>query len=157
MGAKELKPGMKAPAFKGISTDGEEVSLADFRGKTVVLYFYPKDNTPGCTREALSFRDARERLGKRGAVVIGVSKDSQKSHAGFRDKYKLNFPLISDPEGKIISAYGAWKKKTMFGRQTMGIERSTFLIDGDGVIRKIWRKVKVDGHADEVLKELARL
>lgn len=157
MAAKELKAGMKAPAFRALGSDGAEVSLADFKGKSVVLYFYPKDNTPGCTREACDFRDATARLSRRGAVVIGVSKDSQRSHSGFREKYKLHFPLLSDPEGKIISAYGAWKKKTMFGRQTMGIERSTFLIDADGMIRRIWRKVKVDGHSEEVLEAIDQL
>jgi peroxiredoxin Q/BCP len=148
-----LKEGAKAPAFKLPSSenDGDTVSLADFAGKTVVLYFYPRDNTPGCTREAEAFRDAAAALKKKNAVVLGVSKDSVASHCKFRDKYKLNFPLLSDPDGKVIEAYGAWGEKTLYGKKSMGIIRTTVVIGPDGKVKKIFPKVKVDGHADEVL------
>jgi peroxiredoxin Q/BCP len=151
MATKELEEGMKAPAFSGEVAEGETISLKDLKRKKVVLYFYPKDSTPGCTKEACAFRDMNKEIEKAGAVVIGVSKDSLKSHGNFREKYDLNFPLISDPEKKIISDYGVWKEKKMYGKTVMGVERSTFLIDGKGVIRKIWRGVKVPGHAEEVL------
>jgi len=151
MATKELKEGMKAPAFSGEVAEGETISLSKLKGEKVVLYFYPKDSTPGCTKEACAFRDMNKEIEKAGAVVIGVSKDSLKSHGSFREKYDLNFPLISDPEKKIISGFGVWKEKKMYGKSVMGVERSTFLIDGKGVIRKIWRGVKVPGHAEEVL------
>jgi len=157
MTAKELKEGMKAPAFTAEATGGETISLGDFKGKTVVLYFYPKDSTPGCTREACAFRDAQAQMKKLGAVVLGVSKDSLKSHESFAAKQELNFPLLSDPDRKIIEAYGVWKEKSMYGKTSMGVERSTFLIDGEGKIRKIWRKVKVDGHDEEVLAAIEEI
>jgi len=148
-----LKEGSKAPAFKLPSSvnDGDVVSLADYAGKTVVLYFYPRDNTPGCTREAEAFRDAAAALKKKNAVVLGVSKDSVASHCKFRDKFDLNFPLLSDADGKVIEAYGAWGEKTLYGKKSMGIIRTTVVIGPDGKVKKIFPKVKVDGHADEVL------
>lgn len=151
MADKALKEDMKAPDFKAVATDGKTYSLGDFKGKIVVLYFYPKDDTPGCTKEACSFRDSEAELKKLGVVVLGVSKDSVESHRKFTDKYHLNFPLLSDPDGKIIEAYGCFKEKSMFGKTALGIERSTFVIDAKGTVRKIWRGVKVDGHSDEVL------
>ncbi len=149
-----LKEGQKAPAFTLESSDGEKVSLGDFAGKNVVLYFYPRDNTPGCTREAEGFRDAAPALKKKNAVVLGVSKDSIASHCKFRDKYELNFPVLSDPDGKVLEKYGAWGEKVMYGKKMMGIIRSTVVIGPDGKIKKIFPKVKVDGHADEVLASL---
>jgi len=153
----QLQPGDHAPAFD-LATDGEKnLSLSDLQGKTVVLYFYPKDDTPGCTNQAKGLSALSEDLAKAGAVVIGVSKDSLASHKRFRAKHDLTIVLASDPEGKTIEAYGAWVEKSMYGRSYMGIERSTFLIDGSGVVRKIWRKVKVPGHAQAVLTEINAL
>jgi len=153
----KLQEGAKAPEFKAMASTGNEISLAGLKGQTVVLYFYPKDNTPGCVQEACSFRDAEMKLKLLGVKVLGVSKDSLNSHQSFIDKFNLNFPLLSDPKGEIISAYGAWKEKSIFGKTALGIERSTFLIDGEGVIRKIWRKVKPAGHAEAVLAEVEKL
>ncbi len=147
-----IEVGKKAPAFSLESSDGGSVKLADFAGKTVVLYFYPRDNTPGCTVEAEGFRDAVPALKKLGAVVLGVSKDSIASHCKFRDKYKLTFPLLSDPEGKVLEAYGAWGDKVMYGKKMKGIIRSTVLIDKAGKVAKHWPKVSVKGHVDEVVE-----
>jgi len=148
----ELKEGDRAPEFRAASSQGGEVGLADFRGrKKVVLYFYPKDDTPGCTKEACGFRDVRADFDAADTVVLGVSKDSVASHGRFQQKYGLTFPLLADPERAIIEAYGVWAEKTMYGKPTMGVVRSTFLIDRDGVVRRVWRGVKVDGHVDEVL------
>jgi peroxiredoxin Q/BCP len=156
--AKTIKEGDRAPGFSAASTTGGTVSLDGLRGKTVILYFYPKDDTSGCTKEACSFRDNLGRVEKLGAVVLGVSKDSLSSHEKFREKYDLNFPLLSDPEGDVISAYGAWKEnKRKNGETYLGINRSTVLIDPDGVVRRIWRNVKVDGHTDEVLEAVKAL
>jgi thioredoxin-dependent peroxiredoxin len=149
-----LKEGQKAPAFTLESDGGEKLSLGDFAGKNVILYFYPRDNTPGCTREAEAFRDVAAALKKKNAVVLGVSKDSIASHCKFRDKYQLNFPLLSDPDGKVLEKYGAWGEKVMYGKKMMGIIRSTVVIGPDGKIKKVFPKVKVDGHADEVLEAL---
>jgi peroxiredoxin Q/BCP len=149
-----LKEGQKAPAFTLESSDGKKVSLGDFAGKNIVLYFYPRDSTPGCTREAEAFRDAAAALKKKNAVVLGVSKDSIASHCKFRDKYSLNFPLLSDPDGGVLEKYGAWGEKVMYGKKMMGIIRSTVVIGPDGKIKKLFPKVKVDGHADEVLAAL---
>jgi len=146
--------GEKAPDFTLPADDGRPVSLNGFRGKKVVLYFYPKDDTPGCTKEACSFRDNLARVTTKGAVVLGVSRDDAKSHVKFKDKYDLNFPLLSDVDGKVTTAYGVWKKKNMYGREYFGIERTTFLIDEGGKIARIWPKVKVEGHTDEVLAAL---
>jgi len=144
--------GDKAPSFTLPRDGGGEISLKDFRGKPVVLYFYPKDDTSGCTAEACAFRDALPDFSKVKAEIIGVSKDPVKKHDKFKDKYELTFPLASDEDGKTCEAYGTWVEKSMYGRKYMGIERSTFLIDGNGVVRNVWRKVKVPGHAEEVLE-----
>ena len=149
-----LTVGDKAPEFSLPSTDGSIVSLKDFKGKKVVLYFYPKDDTSGCTKEACSFRDNLARVKKKGAILIGVSADSVNSHQKFTDKYDLSFPLISDEEKSMIKAYGVWKEKSMYGRKYMGIERTTFIIDEKGKIAHIFPKVKVEGHTDEVLAVL---
>jgi len=144
--------GDKAPSFSLPADGGGKVSLKDLKGKTVVLYFYPKDDTSGCTAEACAFRDALPDFSKVKAEIIGISRDPVKSHDKFKAKYDLTFPLVSDEDGTVCEAYGTWVEKSMYGRKYMGIERSTFLIDGKGVIRNVWRKVKVPGHADEVLK-----
>ena len=149
-----LTVGDKAPGFSLPSTDGSMISLKEFKGKKVVLYFYPKDDTSGCTKEACSFRDNLARVKKKGAVLIGVSADSVNSHKKFTDKYDLSFPLISDEEKSMIKAYGVWKEKSMYGRKYMGIERTTFIIDEKGKIAHIFPKVKVEGHTDEVLAVL---
>jgi len=156
MAAKELKVGDTAPDFRLPSTEGREIALKEFRGKkNVVLYFYPKDDTPGCTKEACSFRDERPKFDKKDAVILGVSFDDLESHKKFAGKYKLPFPLLSDADKKIAEAYGVYKEKSMYGRTYMGIERSTFVIDKDGKIAQVYRKVRVDGHSDEVLGALS--
>jgi peroxiredoxin Q/BCP len=144
--------GDKAPSFILPADGGGKVSLKDLKGKTVVLYFYPKDDTSGCTAEACAFRDALPDFSKVKAAVVGISRDPVKSHDKFKAKYDLPFPLASDEDGKLCEAYGTWVEKSMYGRKYMGIERATFLIDAKGVIRNVWRKVKVPGHAKEVLK-----
>ncbi|MFN0042777.1 MAG: thioredoxin-dependent thiol peroxidase [Alphaproteobacteria bacterium] len=152
-----IEVGDRAPAFH-LQTDGASaIKLAALKGKNVVLYFYPKDNTSGCTAQACAFRDLHPKFKKLNAVVIGVSRDSVKSHDGFKDKYKLPFALGADEDGKVSAAYGTWIKKSMYGRSYMGMERATFLIDKQGVIRNAWRKVKVPGHIDEVLEALKAL
>lgn len=148
-----LKEGDKAPDFSLPADGGKTVSLADYKGKKLVIYFYPKDDTPGCTKESCTFRDNLTDFNKAGIEVIGVSKDSVKKHDKFKEKHGLNFPLISDEEGEICEKYGVWVEKSLYGRKYMGIDRSTFLIDENGVIRNIWRKVKVTGHVEEVLKK----
>jgi thioredoxin-dependent peroxiredoxin len=148
----------KAPAFTLAAHDGGKVKLADLKGSPVVLYFYPADDTPGCTREACAFRDRSEELKKLGAKVIGISPDDVASHVKFRDKYRLNFPLLADSDHAVAEKYGAWREKNMYGKKKMGIARSTFLIDAEGKIAKVWKAVKVDGHDEHViaaLKELA--
>ena len=152
-----VKIGERAPDFSMATDGGGKVSLKSLKGKNVVLYFYPKDDTPGCTKEACAFRDSLPDFSKLKAVVIGVSKDPVESHDKFKKKFKLPFPLASDEDGKACKAYGAWKKKSMYGREYMGIERSTFLIDKKGVVHKIWRKVKVPGHAEEVLEAVGEI
>jgi peroxiredoxin Q/BCP len=147
-----LEIGDKAPDFTLPADGGGKVSLKDLKGKTVILFFYPKDDTSGCTAEACAFRDQLPDFSKSKATVLGVSRDSVASHDKFKKKYGLTFPLLSDEEGKVTEAYGTWVEKSMYGRKYMGIDRSTFLIDPKGVIRGIWRKVKVPGHAEEVLK-----
>lgn len=149
-----LREGRKAPEFRLVSDDGREVRLADFSGRRVVLYFYPRDNTPGCTREACAFRDAAPQLADKGAVVLGVSRDSVESHRRFKEKHGLSFPLLSDPDHAVLEAYGAWGEKTLYGKRLEGALRTTVLIGPDGTIERIWPKVKVDGHADEVLAAL---
>ena len=150
-----LKVGQKAPTFALSDDKGKVVKLSDFKGKTVVLFFYPKDDTPGCTTEACSFRDGLVSMKRRGAVVLGVSPDSVESHKKFVNKFDLNFPLLSDVEKKMLLAYGVWKEKSMYGRKYMGVERTTFVIDGNGKIAVIFPKVKVGQHYDEVLTALA--
>jgi peroxiredoxin Q/BCP len=145
-----LETDAAAPDFQLAGADGP-LSLADFHGKVLVLYFYPKDDTTGCTREAQDFTAMTGEFAKAGAVVLGVSKDSVTSHTRFTAKYDLGVRLGSDSEGGVIERYGSWVEKNMYGRKYMGIERSTFLIDKDGVLRRVWRKVKVPGHAAEVL------
>ncbi len=149
--------GEAAPDFTMSTDGGGEVSLASLRGQNVVLYFYPKDDTPGCTAESCGFRDNIAKFGAASAVVIGVSRDSVASHDKFKAKFDLPFNLASDEDGTVTEAYGVWVEKSMYGRKYMGIERSTFLIDKDGNIAKAWRKVKVPGHVDAVLKALEEL
>ena len=144
--------GNKAPAFS-LPTDGSgTLAMKDLKGKKAVLYFYPKDDTSGCTAEAKDFAAAKAKFARAGVAVVGVSKDSVRKHDRFKDKHGLNFTLVSDEEGKLCEAYGVWVEKSMYGRKYMGIERSTFLIDEKGVIREAWRKVKIPGHVDAVLE-----
>jgi peroxiredoxin Q/BCP len=150
----KLKEGDPAPDFSTATNGGGKISLADFQGKNVILYFYPKDDTPGCTKEACAFRDGFSEFKKRGAVVLGVSTDSAKSHDKFVEKFKLPFPLLADEDKKIVEAYGVWGEKTFMGRKYLGTHRVTFLIGGDGRIKKIWPQVKPDEHAAEVLAAL---
>jgi peroxiredoxin Q/BCP len=152
-----IQEGKAAPAFTLTDGAGKKVSLGDFAGKNVILYYYPKDDTPGCTKEACGFRDAKPNFGKAKAVVLGVSKDSVARHDKFKDKYDLNFPLLADEDGKICEKYGTWIEKSLYGRKYMGIDRATFLIDGEGVVRNVWRKVKVPGHVEEVLAAVKAL
>lgn len=146
-----FKEGNKAPDFTLTDAQGKKVKLSDFKGKKVILYFYPRDNTPGCTREACDFRDRNQNFEKANTVVIGVSPDTEKSHQGFLSKHELPFLLLSDPEKKVAEKYGVFKEKKMYGKTVMGIERSTFLIDEAGKLVKEMRKVKVNGHADQLL------
>jgi thioredoxin-dependent peroxiredoxin len=150
-----LHVGSKAPDFTLPDGEGKQTSLKDFKGKKVVLYFYPKDLTSGCTKEACSFQENLAAVKKRGAVVVGVSADSPSSHQKFSVKYELSFPLISDEKKELVKAYGVWKEKSMYGRKYMGIERTTFIIDEKGIITHIFPKVKVDGHTEEVLNALS--
>ncbi len=152
-----LEEGKKAPSFKLKDQNGSTVSLNDFNGQNVVLYFYPKDDTSGCTKEACNFRDDLPKFGKLDAVILGVSPDSVESHKKFASKYKLPFTLLSDEDKDIIKKYDVWKEKSMYGRKYMGVERSTFIIDKQGKIRKIFRKVKVDKHNDEVIAAIKEL
>jgi peroxiredoxin Q/BCP len=155
MAESTIAEGAPAPDFSLPSTSGETISLSDFKGKqAVVLYFYPKDSTPGCTVEACSFRDNLAAVQSHGAVVLGVSPDSVKSHANFTQKQSLNFPLLADTERELAKAYDVWVEKKQYGRTYMGIERSTFLIDKDGTIKKIWRKVTPKSHVAEVIAAL---
>lgn len=148
----QLKEGMKAPAFEGLDQDGKPVRLSDFSGKKLVLYFYPKDNTPGCTAEACNLRDNYNALLRKGFAVVGVSADSQKSHRGFADKYTLPFPLIADTSKKILTDYGVWKEKSMYGKTFLGIARTTFIIDEKGMIEKVISKVDTKSHTEQILK-----
>ena len=152
-----VQEGQQAPDFTLRTDRGEELSLSSLRGKPVVLYFYPKDDTPGCTKEACSFRDRRADLAARGATVLGVSPDDVASHAAFRDKYSLDFPLLADPDHRVAEAYGAWRERERDGRKSHGLQRSTFVIDGNGVVRKAWHTVDVRDHDSEVLAALDRL
>jgi len=152
-----LEPGSKAPAFTLLDAEGKKVKLSDFKGSPVVLYFYPKDDTPGCTKEACAFRDRSAELKKLGAVVLGVSPDTPASHTKFRDKYSLNFTLLADESHEIAEKFGAWREKNMYGKKSMGIQRSTYLIDAQGKVARVWKKVSVDGHDAEVLEALQEL
>ena len=152
-----IKEGQKAPNFTLPSSTGKNITLADLKGKPVVLYFYPKDDTPGCTREAFAFRDAQATIRKTGAVVMGVSPDSLASHERFRTKYGLNFPLLADVDKAVAKKYGAYGEKVMYGKKVVGMIRSTFVIDDGGVVRKVFPRVRVDGHDDQVLEALSRL
>ena len=158
--APELKPmagpkvGDTAPDFVLPSDEGHTISLGDYKGKKIVLYFYPKDDTPGCTTEACDFRDSFSRLNSTQAVVLGVSRDDVESHKKFHTKFKLNFPLLSDIEGRACQMYGVWKEKNNYGKTYMGIERTTFLIGSDGKIKKIYPSVKVEGHVDQIMGDL---
>lgn len=149
-----LKVGIKAPAFSLMNQNGEKISLKDYLGKKIVLYFYPKDNTSGCTKEACNFRDAFPKFKKTDAIILGISPDSVDSHKKFAEKYQLNFNLLADEEKKVVQLYGVWKEKSMYGRKYMGVERTTFIIDEKGRIKNIFTKVKVDGHDKEVLEAL---
>lgn len=149
-----LKAGAKAPKIELEDENGKKISLKDFSGKKIILYFYPKDMTTGCTQEACDFRDAAAKFKKKGAIVLGVSKDSIASHQKFIAKHDLNFTLLSDPDTKASEAFGVWKEKSLYGRKYMGIERSTFIIGKDGKIEKIYAKVKVKGHVEQVLADL---
>ncbi|MEO6095257.1 MAG: thioredoxin-dependent thiol peroxidase [Fibrobacteria bacterium] len=151
------KIGSKAPAIKLQDDSGKSISLSDFKGKPVILYFYPKDSTPGCTTESCDFRDNLNRFVKSGAVVLGLSADTVESHRKFKEKQGLNFPLLSDPDHKALEAYGVWQEKSLYGRKFMGIVRTTFIIDGDGKIAQIFPKVKVSGHVDAVFTALTAL
>lgn len=143
--------GQPAPEFDLVSDAGERVRLADLRGRPVVLYFYPRDDTPGCTAEACGFRDAYGLFRERGAVVLGVSPDDEASHVRFKEKYALPFTLLADPDREAAEAYGVWREKTMYGKKRMGIDRSTFVIDADGIVVKAMRGVRPDGHPEQVL------
>ena len=150
-----LKEGMKAPDFKAFASNGETAALKDFKGKTIVLYFYPKDDTPGCTKEACGFRDAHKKIEKTGAVILGVSPDSVKAHEKFIDKFSLPFLLLADEDKKICQSYGVWVKKSMYGREYMGVQRATFIISKNGKIDKIYPKVDTKIHDQEVLQYLS--
>ena len=152
-----VEPGKKAPDFTLPADDGTKVKLSSLRGQPVVVYFYPRDDTPGCTREACAMRDRKDDLARLGAMVLGISTDDVESHEKFRDKLALNFPLLADTGHQVAEKYGAWREKTRFGKTSMGIQRSTFLIDGEGVIRKVWKSVQVDGHDEQVVKAIEEL
>ncbi len=152
-----VEAGQKAPDFTLPADDGSHVSLAALQGNSVVLYFYPRDDTPGCTKEACSFRDRKGEIAKLGAKVIGVSTDAVQSHERFRDKFSLNFPLLADTNHEVAEKYGAWREKVRAGKKSMGTQRSTFLIDADGVVRRVWKSVEVDGHDREVVEALRDL
>ena len=163
MSDTEVKESQLAPDFTLAAigpqdvVKNDQIHLSDLRGKNIVLYFYPKDDTPGCTKEACNFRDANREMQKRGIVVLGVSTDSIASHQKFADKYGLAFPLLSDPDAHVAELYNVYKEKNMYGKKYMGVTRETFLIDKDGVVRKIWHKVKPDDHAQEVLEAVEAL
>lgn len=148
----KLSEGQKAPDFKGIDQDNKEIKLSDFAGKKVILYFYPKDNTPGCTAEACNLRDNYAELLKKGFKIIGVSPDSEKSHKNFAGKYSLPFPLIADPDKKILNLYGAWGDKVMYGKTVTGVLRTTFIIDEKGFIEKVISKVDTKQHTEQIFK-----
>ena len=155
--AEWIEEGEIAPDFTLQDDSGRTVRFSEYRGRPVVLYFYPQDDTPGCTKEACSFRDRKAEIEARGAAVLGVSPDDVASHGAFRDKYSLNFPLLADEGHAVADRYGAWREKNMYGKKLMGVQRSTFLIDREGTVRKVWKRVSVDGHDEEVLAALGTL
>lgn len=152
-----IKEGRKAPDFKLPATDGTDIKLSELRGQPVVLYFYPRDNTPGCTREACAFQASMAQIKRTGATVLGVSPDSVASHEKFRKEHKLRFPLLADTDKKVAAKYGAWGEKVMYGKKVTGMIRSTFVIDAEGTVRKVFPRVRVDGHAEQVLAALKEL
>ena len=152
----KIAEGMPAPLFEGRDQDGNVIKLSNYKGKKIILYFYPKDNTPGCTAEACSLRDNYEELLKKGFVVLGVSPDTEKSHKGFAEKFHLPFPLVADPDKKIMTAYGAYGEKMMYGRKVTGVIRTTFIIDEKGVIEKVIKKVDTKEHAPQIFKLYTR-
>lgn len=152
-----LEAGQPAPDFTLETADGTPLRLSSLRGRPVVVYFYPKDDTPGCTREACAFRDARARLAATGAVVLGISPDDTASHRRFRDKHRLDFTLLTDPDKRVATAWGAWGEKVMYGKKVIGMIRSTFVLDGQGLVRKVFPRVRVEGHVDKVLESLKAL
>lgn len=149
-----LKIGDKAPDFSLLSDSGKKFSLKNLKGHKIILYFYPKDNTSGCTKEACDFRDSIKTFENKETVILGISKDSIESHKNFKSKYNLPFALLSDEEGQMVNDYGVWKEKSMYGKKYMGIERTTFLIDEKGKIKEIWNKVKVPGHVLDIISKL---
>lgn len=155
--SKDIVEGSKAPDFEAATDGGGKLKLSSLKGKHVVLYFYPKDDTPGCTKESCGFAETHQDFIDKNAVIVGLSKDSVARHDNFKSKYGLPFTLVSDEDGEICEAYGTWVEKKNYGRTYMGIERATFLIDEKGCVRKLWRKVKVDGHVEAVMRALADL
>lgn len=152
-----IEPGKKAPAFTLKDDQGQRVRLTELKGQPAVLYFYPRDDTPGCTKEACAFRDRYQELTDLGVHLLGVSADSAESHQKFRAKYDLPFPLLVDADHKTSEKYGAWREKNMYGKKSMGIQRSTYLIDADGKVAKVWKRVRVDGHDDQVIEAVKSL
>jgi thioredoxin-dependent peroxiredoxin len=152
-----IEPGQMAPDFTLAAADGTQVKLSSLRGRPVVLYFYPRDMTPGCTKEACAFRDRQPDLQKLGAAVLGVSTDDVESHVKFRDKYELNFPLLADVDHRVAEEYGAWREKNLYGKKSMGIQRATYLIDREGRVARVWKKVNVDGHDAAVVEAIKEM
>ena len=152
-----IEVGKKAPAFTLSDDQGNKVKLSDLKGNPVVLFFYPRDDTPGCTKEACAFRDRYDEMQELSAQLFGVSADSAESHAKFKEKYSLPFPLLVDEKHAMLEKYGAWREKNMYGKKSMGIQRSTYLIDGDGKVVKVWKRVRVDGHDQQVIDALIEL
>lgn len=152
-----IEPGQKAPAFTLSDDRGTRVRLSDLKGKPVVLYFYPRDDTPGCTKEACAFRDRYQEIEGLGVQLLGVSADSAESHLKFRDKYELPFPLLVDEQHQVCEKYGVWREKNMYGKKSMGIQRATYLIDADGRVAKVWKRVRVDGHDQQVIDAVKAL
>lgn len=152
-----IEEGKKAPTFTLVADGGQKVGLKDFLGQPLVIFFYPKDDTPACTQEACQFRDIHKQLSQAGAAIVGISCDSQESHEQFKQKFKLNFPLLVDANHKVAEKYGAWREKNMYGKLSWGVQRSTFLVDAQGKVVKIWKRVIVEGHQQQVLDELAKL
>jgi peroxiredoxin Q/BCP len=151
------QPGDAAPDFAGPTADGQTVRLADFAGRSLLLYFYPKDDTPGCTKQACNLRDGLGTMDEHGIAVVGVSPDGKEAHARFAEKYDLPFPLLADPEHEILNAYGVWGERSLYGRKVVGVKRTSFLIDGDGTVRHVFKRPKTADHTQEVLKKAAAI